>query len=86
MRVNFKQPIHITDMKPDLKPWKTGKPPHWLVVGMTLLALSTTAHAWVPNARDRAAAMNAGNFNAYSDRLAEWLNQQVPADPARITN
>lgn len=75
----------MKNMKSEMKPVKTGKPLHWLVGGMMLLALSTTAHAWVPNARDRAAAMNAGNFNAYSDRLAEWLNQQVPADPARIT-
>ena len=85
MRINFNQPTNITHMQPDSKPWKTGKPLQWLVGGMTLLALSTSAHAWVPNARDRAAAMNAGNFNAYSDRLAEWLNQQVSADPPRIT-
>ena len=85
MRVNFKQPIHITNMKPDSKPWKTGKPLQWLVGGMMLLALSTTAHGWAPNARDRADAMNAGDFTAYSDRLAEWLNQQVSADPPRIT-
>lgn len=72
-------------MKPDLKPMITGKPQQWLVGVMTLLSLSMTAHAWVPNAKDRAAAMNAGDFTAYSGRLTEWIRQQVPADPARIT-
>ncbi|MCX6872752.1 MAG: discoidin domain-containing protein [Verrucomicrobia bacterium] len=72
-------------MKADVKPVKRGNPPPWLVCGMALLSLSVAAHAWVPNAKDRAAAIKAGDFTAYSGQLAAWLNQQVPADPARIT-
>lgn len=74
-----------TDMKADVRPVKRGNPPRGLVCGMALLSLSVAAHAWVPNARDRAAAIKAGDFTAYSGQLSAWLNQQVPANPAQIT-
>lgn len=72
-------------MKSDVKPVKTGKPPRWLVCGMALLSLSMAAHACVPNAKDRAAAIHTGDFTAYTGQLTAWLKQQVPADPAQIT-
>ena len=59
-----------------------------------MLSLAVSAHAavsaqaWVqrlPNANDRAAAINAGDFRAYTNQLIAWLNQQVPAEPAKIT-
>jgi hypothetical protein len=67
-----------SDMEFDMKPRMTGKtgiPPRWLVGGVALLSLSMAAHAWVPNAKDRAAAINAGDFTAYTNQLTAWLKQ-----------
>jgi hypothetical protein len=75
----------MTDMKLNVTPVKSGKLPGCLVWGMTLFSLSMTAHAWAPNAKDRAAAINAGDFTAYSNQLTAWLKEQVPTDPAQIT-
>ncbi|MCF7730162.1 MAG: discoidin domain-containing protein [Akkermansiaceae bacterium] len=72
-------------MNADVKPVKRGNPARWLACGMVLLSLSVAAHAWVPNAKDRAAAIKAGDFTTYAGQLTAWLNQQVPTDPARIT-
>jgi len=68
-----------------VKQVKTGKSLLCLVCSMTLLSLPMTVCAWEPNAKDRDAAINAGNFTAYSGQLTAWLKQKVPADPAQIT-
>ena len=57
----------------------------WLAGGMAMLLLAGSVQAWVPNARDRAAAIHAGDFRAYTTQLIAWLKEQVPVDPAQIT-
>jgi len=68
-----------------VKQVKTGKSLLCLVCSMALLSLPMTVCAWEPNARDRDAAINAGNFTAYSGQITAWLKQKVPANPAQIT-
>lgn len=52
---------------------------------MMLLSLPVSGGAWEPNAKDRDAALDSGNLNAYCDQLTAWLKQRVPTDPAQIT-
>ena len=75
----------LFERKSIVKQVKTGKSLLFLVCSMTLLSLPMTVCAWEPNAKDREAALNAGNFTAYSDQLTAWLKQKLPADPAQIT-
>lgn len=60
-------------------------PVNWLLVTALLLTVPMRLHAWEPNARDRDAAISAGDFTPYFDKLTAWLDQKVPADKGRIT-
>ena len=56
-----------------------------LVVSGIVLVAPTSGHAFEPNVKDRDAAINAGDFTAYFNKLTAWLDQKVPAGPAQIT-
>ncbi len=44
-----------------------------------------TLQAWVPNAEEREAAIDAGDLVPYFTKLTAWLDQQVPAVPNQMT-
>jgi hypothetical protein len=56
-----------------------------LIAPVALLSLCANVHAWAPNNRDLDAAVNAGDFGAYSANISTWLTQKVPADSSRIS-
>lgn len=49
------------------------------------LGTPSAARAWEPNAKDREAAIDSGDLTDYTEKLTEWLQSKVPADPAAIT-
>lgn len=50
-----------------------------------VVVLPLRSHGWEPNARDRNAAVGAGNLTGYFRDLTSWLDRQVPADGKGIT-
>lgn len=56
-----------------------------LVISLMFLSLCATTNAWEPNAGDRAAAINSGDFDPYLSNLGKWLSRKVPASPELIT-
>ncbi len=43
-----------------------------------LLAFSSSARAWEPNAKDLEGAIGSGDFSSYQTNLTQWLNQKTP--------
>jgi hypothetical protein len=52
---------------------------------LVFLLAAEAACAHQPNAGDLDTAINAGDFTGYFSNISTWLNQQVPADPGRIS-
>ena len=50
-----------------------------LIVCGALISLAPVGHAWAPDAKEQAAALNSGDFSAYGGKLTEWLNEKTPA-------
>ena len=48
-----------------------------------LWALPAQLPAWEPNAKDLDAAISAADFTGYFTNVSTWLNQKLPADPAK---
>ena len=43
-------------------------------------------HAWQPSVAELDSAIKSGEFGGYLTNLSAWLNQKVPADPAKISD
>jgi len=56
-----------------------------VVLCSMLFSLGLNIYAWEPNADDLDNAIKAADFTRYFADISAWLNQQVPADPSKVS-
>lgn len=56
-----------------------------LILGCMLWLLPLHVQAWEPNAKDRNAAIDAGDLTGYFAKLTAWLDQKVATKPDQIS-